>query len=51
MENFTRLMTMIINFMKQPFTIWGHSFSLWGVLMLGCILSVVFWFISQILSD
>jgi len=51
MENFTRLMSMIIDFMKRPFTLWGYTFSFWGVFMVITILSLVFWFISQVLSD
>ena len=51
MEYFTRLMSMIIDFMKRPFTVWGYTFSFWGVFMVIAILSLVFWFISEILND
>lgn len=51
MEHFTRLMTMIIDFLKTPFTVWGYSFSFWGVLIMVLILSVAFWFISEVFSD
>ena len=51
MENFIRLMNLIIEYMKNPFTIWGYTFSFWGMFMLSAILSVVFWFVSQIFND
>lgn len=51
MEHFARLMTMIIDFLKTPFTLWGYTFSLWGVLITALLLSVAFWFISEVFSD
>ena len=51
MENFIQLMTQIIEFMKKPFTIWGYTFSFWGVFMLMMILSVVMWFISEVFES
>ena len=51
MGNFTNLMSMIIEFMKTPFTVWGYTFSFWGVFMLAAILSMAFWFISEIFSS
>ena len=51
MEHFISLMTQIINFMKTPFTIWGYSFSFWGVFMLFMILSIATWFISEIFES
>lgn len=51
MEEFARLMTMIIDFMKRPFTIWGYTFSFWGVLVLIAFLTVVLWFVSEIFSE
>lgn len=51
MEYFISLMTQIIDFMKTPFTIWGYSFSFWGVFMLIMILSVVMWFIGEVFES
>ena len=51
MENFTNLMLMIIDFFKIPFTIWGFTFSLWGVFITLTLLSLVFWFIGNVFSD
>ena len=50
MEDFLRLMTMIIDFWKTPFTVWGYTFSFWGVFMLVSVLSLVFCFICKIFS-
>lgn len=51
MNNFMNLMNMIIDFMKRPFTVWGYTFSFWGVFMLIAILSVVFWFVGEVFND
>ena len=51
MEEFSRLMTMIIEFMKRPFTIWGYSFSFWGMIIFITFISIVFWFISEIFAE
>lgn len=51
MEHFARLMTMIIDFLKTPFTLWGYTFSLWGVVITVLLLSIAFWFISEVFSD
>ena len=51
MDNFINLMTMILNFLKTPFSIWGVSFSFWGVFITVSLLSLVFWFISSLFSD
>ena len=51
MEYFIILMSQIINFMKTPFTVWGYSFSFWGVFMLIMILSVVMWFIGEVFES
>lgn len=51
MEYFVQLMTQIIEFLKKPFSIWGYSFSFWGVFMLVLILSLVVWFIGEVFES
>lgn len=51
MAYFTRLMSMILDFLKTPFTLWGYDFSFWGVFMTIAVLSLAFMFIRGVFSD
>ena len=50
MESFLFLMNGIINLLKTPLNIWGIEFSLWGVFIFGCMGSLVFWFIGELMN-
>ena len=50
MENFINLMTAIFNFMKTPFTVWGHEFSFWGIFITIALLSIAFGFIAKMIK-
>ena len=51
MDNFISLMTSIIDFWKVPFTIWGFTFSFWGMFITLSIFSICIWFIVNVFSD
>ena len=48
MKNFVGFMSVIIEFVKTDFTILGHTFSYWQVIILSCIGSIAGAFISKI---
>lgn len=50
MESFYYLMAAIIDLLKTPLNIWGVTFSLWGVFIFGCLGSLVFWFIGELMN-
>lgn len=51
MENFFKIMSMVMDFMKTPFTLWGHQLSLWGIFITVSVLSIVFAFISSVFDQ
>lgn len=51
MESFISFMGIIIDFMKQPFTIYGFEFSFWGIFMFVILGSIVMGFIGGLFSD
>lgn len=51
MTYFKELMFMIYEFLKTPFYIWGYELSLWGILILVCLVSIVFGFVSGLFSS
>lgn len=49
MDAFLMLMDLIFDFLQQPITIWGYTFSLWVVIMFGLMFSLVCLFVDNML--
>lgn len=48
MNDFTNVMTIIINFMKHEYSIYGFNISFWGIFMWVCVAGVLTFIICKI---
>lgn len=50
METFSLFMSLIIDFMKTPFSLWGFEMSYWSIFLFVIIGSMIFSFIGSFLN-
>ena len=51
MSDFLNVMKLVINFLKRPFSLYGFTFSLWDVVILIIITSIIVSFIRSVYGD
>lgn len=48
MEVLGSVFNAILRMFKLPMTIYGFTFSWWDVFLLGCVISIVIWFLREV---